>query len=74
MSMFRAGITPFPYKVAKALDPDIYRNIEYDSWSEMRKEQRLRYWYSSGNYFQVNDSHRIFIIQLLFFKPNFHFN
>lgn len=31
------GITPFPYKVAKALDPDIYRNIEFDVWSEMRK-------------------------------------
>lgn len=30
-------ITPFPYKVAKALDPDIYRNIEFDVWSEMRR-------------------------------------
>lgn len=31
------GITPFPYKVAKALDADIYRNIEFDVWSEMRR-------------------------------------
>lgn len=31
------GITPFPYKVAKALDPHIYRNIEFDVWSEQRK-------------------------------------
>lgn len=31
------GITPFPYKVAKALDPDIYRNIEFDAWSEIRR-------------------------------------
>lgn len=28
---------PFPFKVAKALDPTIYRNIEYDTWTEMRK-------------------------------------
>ncbi|XP_023224853.1 putative bifunctional UDP-N-acetylglucosamine transferase and deubiquitinase ALG13 [Centruroides sculpturatus] len=33
------GIPPFPYKVAKALDPDIYRNVEYDLWNEVRKEQ-----------------------------------
>lgn len=31
------GITPFPYKVAKALDPHIYRNIEFDVWSDQRK-------------------------------------
>lgn len=31
------GITPFPYKVAKALDPDIYRNIEFDVWTDMRR-------------------------------------
>lgn len=39
------GITPFPYKVAKALDPHIYRNIEFDVWSEMRKLSRSRYMY-----------------------------
>lgn len=31
------NIAPFPFKIAKALDPNIYRNIEYDSWGEMRK-------------------------------------
>lgn len=31
------NIAPFPFKVAKALDPTIYRNIEYDSWGEVRR-------------------------------------
>lgn len=31
------GITPFPYKVAKSLDPSIYRNVEYDTWNDQRK-------------------------------------
>lgn len=46
------GITPFPYKVAKALDPCIYRNIEYDTWSDMRREQRMRNW-NVGHNLQV---------------------
>lgn len=28
---------PFPFKIAKALDQNIYRNIEYDTWIEVRK-------------------------------------
>lgn len=36
-------ITPFPYKVAKALDPSIYRNTEFELWSENRKEQRIKW-------------------------------
>lgn len=36
-------ITPFPYKVAKALDPSIYRNTEFELWSENRREQRLKW-------------------------------
>lgn len=28
---------PFPYKVLKALDPEIYRNIEFDVWLDSRK-------------------------------------
>ncbi|CAH0552570.1 unnamed protein product [Brassicogethes aeneus] len=39
------NIAPFPFKVAKALDPTIYRNIEYDSWGEVRREFRLGDWY-----------------------------
>jgi hypothetical protein len=31
------GGTPFPYKVAKALDPRMYRNVEYDLWNDERK-------------------------------------
>ncbi|CAB0034142.1 unnamed protein product [Trichogramma brassicae] len=34
------GITPFPYRVAKALDPSIYRNIDYDIWHELKKESK----------------------------------
>jgi len=28
---------PFPYKVLKALDPEIYRNVEFDVWRDSRK-------------------------------------
>lgn len=42
------NITPFPYKVAKALDWSIYRNIEFDLWSEDRKEMRLK-WIEANN-------------------------
>ena len=28
---------PLPYKVAKALDPEIYRNVEYVCWNEGNK-------------------------------------
>lgn len=41
------GITPFPYKVAKALDPSIYRNTEFELWSENRREQRIK-WFDSA--------------------------
>lgn len=52
------GITPFPYKVAKALDPCIYRNIEYDTWSEMRRELRMRHW-NIGHNLQVGSKCRV---------------
>lgn len=42
------GITPFPYKVAKSLDPNIYRNVEYDTWNEQKKiRHNAMYWNSS---------------------------
>lgn len=28
---------PFPYKVVKALDPVIYRNMEFDVWLDSRR-------------------------------------
>ena len=31
------GFIPFPYKVAKALDAEIYRNVEFDVWNEAKK-------------------------------------
>ena len=51
------GITPFPYKVAKALDPDIYRNIEFDVWSELRRgtPSFFREWNRNGNPTQTYD-------------------
>ncbi|KAB0801768.1 hypothetical protein PPYR_03954 [Photinus pyralis] len=38
-------VAPFPFKVAKALDPNMYRNIEYDTWLEVRRAMRLGDWY-----------------------------
>lgn len=51
--LLKEGITPFPYKVAKALDQNIYRNIEFDSWSEVRRELRYQTWYFDQNCLQV---------------------
>uniref|UniRef100_A0A182QIM3 OTU domain-containing protein n=1 Tax=Anopheles farauti TaxID=69004 RepID=A0A182QIM3_9DIPT len=34
------NITPIPYKVAKALAPNIYRNVEYDVWLEGYSDNR----------------------------------
>ncbi|KAL1459293.1 hypothetical protein WDU94_011294 [Cyamophila willieti] len=47
--LLEIGITPFPYKVAKALDPDIYRNIEFDVWVEQKRGSRsgLEIWANS---------------------------
>jgi hypothetical protein len=28
---------PVPYRIAKALDPSIYRNVELDIWEEERR-------------------------------------
>lgn len=51
--LLQEGITPFPYKVAKALDPNMYRNIEFDSWNEARKELKLQNWYKGDTNFKV---------------------
>ncbi|KAF2904833.1 hypothetical protein ILUMI_01339 [Ignelater luminosus] len=42
-------LAPFPFKIAKALDPNMYRNIEYDTWIEQRREMRLGNWYYGDN-------------------------
>ncbi|XP_057328528.1 GATA zinc finger domain-containing protein 14-like isoform X2 [Microplitis mediator] len=31
---------PFPYRVAKALDPNIYRNTDFDIWWELKRQVR----------------------------------
>ena len=54
-------ITPFPYKVAKALDPSIYRNTEFELWSDNRKEQRMK-WLDSAVSFLVLLLFQVFIV------------
>jgi len=38
------GITPFPFKVAKALAPKLFRNTEYDIWLNNKKEKYYGRW------------------------------
>ncbi|KAL6257366.1 hypothetical protein P5V15_010939 [Pogonomyrmex californicus] len=38
------GTPPIPYKVAKALAPDYYRNIELDIWHELKREVKSAGW------------------------------
>ncbi|XP_066596864.1 uncharacterized protein [Prorops nasuta] len=35
---------PFPYRIAKALDPNIYRNTDFDVWHEIRREVKNAGW------------------------------
>ncbi|XP_064374009.1 putative bifunctional UDP-N-acetylglucosamine transferase and deubiquitinase ALG13 [Dromaius novaehollandiae] len=47
---------PFPYKVLKALDPEIYRNVEFDVWLESRKElQKTDYMVFAGRQYYLGD-------------------
>ncbi|XP_053678558.1 protein ovarian tumor locus-like [Anopheles nili] len=34
-------ISPVPYRVAKSLDPHTYRNVEYDTWMDLRREANI---------------------------------
>ncbi|EDW75094.2 uncharacterized protein Dwil_GK19888 [Drosophila willistoni] len=47
------GITPFPYKVAKSLDPYMYRNVEFDCWNDVRKEAKRFNSYAGDYDFKV---------------------
>ncbi|KAJ8686666.1 hypothetical protein QAD02_022460 [Eretmocerus hayati] len=40
LQLLSRGITSFPYRVAKALDPNIYRNVDFDIWHEIRRDVR----------------------------------
>ncbi|KAH8416409.1 hypothetical protein KR222_002809, partial [Zaprionus bogoriensis] len=53
------GITPFPYKVAKSLDPYMYRNIEFDTWSDLRKEAKRYNVYANDYNFKVGAKCRV---------------
>ncbi|XP_029463841.1 putative bifunctional UDP-N-acetylglucosamine transferase and deubiquitinase ALG13 [Rhinatrema bivittatum] len=47
---------PFPYKVLKALDPEIYRNVEFDVWLDSRKElQKMEYMVFAGRQYCLGD-------------------
>ncbi|KAM4696096.1 UDP-N-acetylglucosamine transferase subunit ALG13-like [Rhinophrynus dorsalis] len=47
---------PFPYKVLKALDPEIYRNVEFDVWLDSRKElQKTDYMVFAGRHYCIGD-------------------
>lgn len=35
---------PFPYRVAKALNPVLYRNVEFDIWHQERKGMPLNFY------------------------------
>ena len=46
----------FPYKVLKALDPEIYRNVEFDGWLDSRKElQKSEYMEYAGRQYYLGD-------------------
>ncbi|XP_051486576.1 putative bifunctional UDP-N-acetylglucosamine transferase and deubiquitinase ALG13 [Apus apus] len=47
---------PVPYKVLKALDPEIYRNVEFDVWLDSRKElQKTDYMVFAGRQYYLGD-------------------
>ncbi|XP_077164941.1 UDP-N-acetylglucosamine transferase subunit ALG13 [Paroedura picta] len=47
---------PFPYKVLKALDSEIYRNVEFDLWLENRKElEKINYLVFAGRQYYLGD-------------------
>lgn len=50
------GAPPIPYKVAKALAPDYYRNIELDIWCELKRGTYDRSLYKTLNYLQFSTS------------------
>ncbi|XP_010156437.1 PREDICTED: putative bifunctional UDP-N-acetylglucosamine transferase and deubiquitinase ALG13, partial [Eurypyga helias] len=47
---------PVPYKVLKALDPEIYRNVEFDVWLDSRKRlQKTDYMVFAGRQYYLGD-------------------
>nr|XP_050847157.1 uncharacterized protein LOC127062633 isoform X1 [Vespula vulgaris] len=56
LDCFPTGVPPFPYRVAKAIDVNIYRNIDFDVWHEIRREIKNAGWIRyNSNGLQIGD-------------------
>ena len=44
------NLIPFPYKVAKCLDPTCYRNIEYDVWSVEKQDHFVKRFHRNSDH------------------------
>lgn len=68
----KSATPPFPYKVAKALDPNIYRNTDFDIWHEIRREVKSAGWTKhNGNKLQVGGK---CLVQMDFDERNYDGN
>jgi len=56
--LLQLGITPFPFKVAKALAPNLYRNTEYDIWLNNKKEK----FYGKCNNFEFKEGSKCMVL------------
>jgi len=52
------NLIPFPYKVAKTLCPDSYRNIEYDVWSRENRASKKSPTTKENRSFGLNDTRK----------------
>ncbi|XP_068071987.2 putative bifunctional UDP-N-acetylglucosamine transferase and deubiquitinase ALG13 isoform X26 [Danio rerio] len=51
-----SGKLALPYKVLKALEPELYRNVEFDVWQDSRKElQKTDYMVFAGRQYFLGD-------------------
>ncbi|KAF4098258.1 putative bifunctional UDP-N-acetylglucosamine transferase and deubiquitinase ALG13 isoform X4 [Onychostoma macrolepis] len=51
-----SGRLALPYKVLKALEPELYRNVEFDVWQDSRKElQKTDYMVFAGRQYFLGD-------------------
>lgn len=56
--LLELGITPFPFKVAKALTPKLYRNTEYDIWLNSKKEK----FFGKCNNFEFKEGSKCMVV------------
>lgn len=58
-----SGKLVLPYKVLKALEPELYRNVEFDVWQDSRKG---RFTLLQFNFKSINDSYtKLILIPML---------